>query len=84
MSSVYDGLCTPGWGKAVLSGDVYLSIWVYKWVGMKGRGEGRLLSWIISWALHQGSVDGKVRPVVQQGFDSLMGKVTHLCRVYKL
>jgi hypothetical protein len=27
------------------------------------------LAWITDWAPHQGSVDGKDRPVVQQGFD---------------
>jgi hypothetical protein len=27
------------------------------------------MAWINDWALHQGSVDGKDRPVVQQGFD---------------
>jgi hypothetical protein len=27
------------------------------------------MAWINDWAPHQGSVDGNVRPVVQQGFD---------------
>jgi hypothetical protein len=27
------------------------------------------MAWINDWAPHQGSVDGKDRPVVQQGFD---------------
>jgi hypothetical protein len=27
------------------------------------------MAWINDWAPHQGSVDEKVRPVVQQGFD---------------
>jgi hypothetical protein len=27
------------------------------------------MAWINGWAPHQGSVDGNVRPVVQQGFD---------------
>jgi hypothetical protein len=34
------------------------------------------LAWIIDWAPHQGSVDGKDRPVVQQGFDLLWVQVT--------
>jgi hypothetical protein len=27
------------------------------------------MAWINDWAPHHGSVDGNVRPVVQQGFD---------------
>jgi hypothetical protein len=27
------------------------------------------LAWVNDWAPHHGSVDGNVRPVVQQGFD---------------
>jgi hypothetical protein len=34
------------------------------------------LAWIIDWAPHQGSVDGKDRLVVQQGFDLLWVQVT--------
>ena len=36
------------------------------------------------WASYQGSMNGIRGPDVQQGLRSLMGKVTHLCRVYEL
>jgi hypothetical protein len=31
--------------------------------------EGWRMAWINDWAPHQGSMDGKDRPVMQQGFD---------------
>jgi hypothetical protein len=43
---------------------------------MQGHGGGQRLARIIDWATYQESMDGKVRPVVQQGVDLLWVQVT--------
>jgi hypothetical protein len=50
--------------------------WSCKRVGMQGRGGGQWLARIIDWAIYQGSMDGKVRSVVQKGVDLLWVQVT--------
>jgi hypothetical protein len=45
-------------------------------VGMHGCGKEQCLARINGWAPYQGSVDGKVRPVVQQSVDLLWVQVT--------
>ena len=50
--------------------------WAY---GVAEKGSDWLGSF--DWASYQGSMNGIRGPDVQQGLRSLMGKVTHLCRV---
>jgi hypothetical protein len=50
--------------------------WSRKRVGMRGRGKEQWLARINGWATYQGSMDGKVCPVVQQSVDLLWVQVT--------
>jgi hypothetical protein len=50
--------------------------WSRKRVGMQGRGKEQWLSRINGWATYQGSMDGKLHPVVQQSVDLLWVQVT--------
>jgi hypothetical protein len=50
--------------------------WSRKRVGMQGRRKEHWLARINGWATYQGSMDGKVRPVVQQTIDLLWVQVT--------
>jgi hypothetical protein len=50
--------------------------WSCKRVGMQGRKKEQWLAQINGWATYQGSMDGKVHPVVQQSVDLLWIQVT--------
>jgi hypothetical protein len=50
--------------------------WSRKRVGMQGRRKEQWLARINGWATYQGSMDEKVRPVMQQSVDLLWVQVT--------
>jgi hypothetical protein len=55
---------------------VAIQSWSRKRVSMQGRGKEQWLARINGWATYQGSMDGKVYPVVQQSVDLLWVQVT--------
>ena len=82
---VYDGLwCAANrglavtvrnpWGYVSHTGSAVAGHATWVVYGVAGRGSDWLGSY--DWAPHTWCVDGKAYPVVQQGVESLMGKVT--------
>jgi hypothetical protein len=67
-TGVYDG--PQGGPRYFIIGGEYQGLNLLAWIGWACVVRRRQwMTWINDWAPHQGSVDGNVRPVVQQGFD---------------
>ena len=70
--------------KAVLSGESLLEVcgWTKGWVC--SRGEGGVGLDLYTWPHTKGSVNGGKSLRMAKRVRSLVGKVTHLCRVYQI